>query len=87
MIKRDYTIKSVNGLTSRLSSALVSMANRFKCDSQLIYLDESADLKSIMNVMSLVIRFNEPFSILTTGDDELTAINSIESLMKEIHLI
>ena len=87
MIKKHYIVNSLNGLTSRMSTNLVSCANHFKSDIMLVYGEETANLKSIMNVMALVIRQGESFTITSDGIDEQGSIEAIEKLMKEISLI
>lgn len=87
MIKKDYQVKSPNGLSSRSSTALVNLSNHYKCDLFLLFNEEEANLKSIMNVMSLVIHFNESFSIKAIGSDEQIAIQKLEELMKDLKLI
>jgi len=87
MIQRNYVLSSINGLSSRASAQLVQEANKYKCNLYLIFNEEKADLKSIMNVMALVIRSNESFSIIADGLNEEAAIESIEALMKRIELI
>ena len=48
-------IHNEKGLTSRLAALLVGEANHFKSNLTIKVFDETADLKSIMNVMALVI--------------------------------
>ncbi len=76
-------ISNTTGLTSRLSSALVAEANRFKSDITINVLDESADLKSIMNVMALVVPHGESFTIEITGQDEDAACKRLLDFLKE----
>lgn len=87
MQKRNYILKSVNGLSSRLSCNLVSFANRFNSLIILHYDGEESNLKSIMNVMALVIQNNERFAISCSGDDEDEAINSIDNYLKALDII
>ena len=87
MVQQQFVIASPNGLSSRASANLVSEANRYKSDVFLNYQGESANMKSIMNVMALVIRQNEAFEVLCEGDDETNAIENISKLMKDINLI
>jgi phosphocarrier protein len=82
-----YKIKDMHGLNSRASASVVAEANRYKSALTLKYNDEDADLKSIMNVMALVIRCQEEFSIIADGVDEEAAINGLTKFMQEIGLI
>ena len=48
-------VNNTKGLTSRLSAQIVAEANQFKSSITIKVFDEEADLKSIMNVMALVV--------------------------------
>ena len=75
------------GLTSRLSVALVDQANKFKSNININVLDENADLKSIMNVMALVVPHGESFTIEIEGDDEDLAASRFETFLQELKLV
>ena len=74
-------------MTSRASAAIVSEANKYKCELTLFYLDDEANLKSIMNVMGLMIKKNAEFKIITDGVDEDIAIERIEAVLKDTRVI
>jgi len=86
MKRIDGVIKSENGLTARLSAQIVAEANRFKSDIIIIVKDETADLKSIMNVMALIVPFNSPYSITIEGSDENLAYNNFNKILTELNL-
>lgn len=87
MLKRTFTVKSEKGLTSRASAALVSEANKFKSDLRLICEDEIADLKSIMNIMGLVVKKGMVFTVEVEGIDEDIVLDRIESILKDTRVI
>ncbi len=74
------------GLTSRLSADLVAEANRFKSVATIIIDDERADLKSIMNVMALVVVSGKEFTIELDGEDEKIAAQRFEELLSALKL-
>ena len=51
MIKREYKVISLNGLSSRASVALVNEANKYDSESTLLFQNEEANMKSIMNLI------------------------------------
>ena len=58
------------GVTSRIAAELVAEANRAaNCNILLLCGENNADLKSIMNMMSLVIRDQDEFTIQIEGTD------------------
>lgn len=87
MLQKVFRVKSEKGLTSRASAALVSEANKYKSDLTLFYEDDEANLKSIMNVMGLMIKKNCEFKIVAFGIDEEIAIERIESILKDTRVI
>ena len=87
MRQKIFLVKSEKGLTSRASAALVSEANKYKCDLSLIYQEDEANLKSIMNVMGLMIKKDNEFKVVTKGIDEDVAIERIEVILKDTRVI
>ena len=81
MLRKDYVLINQDGLTSRISSNIVSFANRFMSKISLIHEDEEANLKSIMNVMALIIRNQDNFSIVYDGEDEEQAASFINNYL------
>lgn len=79
-------VLSQNGLNARLSTQIVAEANKYKSNCVISALGEEADLKSIMNVMALVVPKGKEFSITIEGEDEDKAYESFEKLLKEINL-
>jgi len=87
MRQKIFLVKAEKGLTSRASAALVSEANKYKCDLSLIYQEDEANLKSIMNVMGLMIKKGNEFKVVTKGIDEDVAIERIEVILKDTRVI
>lgn len=87
MVKIYGYVNNPSGLTSRLSAELVGIANHFKSNIELCFQDTKADLKSIMNIMALVIRYNDEFHIEIEGEDENEAKAKFEEALKELKLI
>lgn len=87
MKKITGTVLSSNGLTARLSAQLVAEANQFKSDLIITVFDEDADLKSIMNVMALVVPQGTEYNITIRGKDEDAAYKAFCKLLKELNLL
>lgn len=76
------------GITSRISAELVAEANKAtKCEVTLECGDETADLKSIMNMMSLIIKDQTEFKILIEGEDEEDVYDSFVFLLNGLRLL
>ena len=77
-------VLATNGLTARLSAQLVAEANKYKSVLTIIVDEESADLKSIMNVMALVVPYGLDYEIQIDGLDEEAAETNFIKLLKDI---
>lgn len=75
------------GLTSRISADLVAEANRAsKCNLKMIANDNTADLKSIMNMMSLVVKDQDEFLIQIEGENEEEIYEKFDKLLTQLKL-
>lgn len=76
------------GLTSRISAELVAEANRAnKCNLVLTCNNKYADLKSIMNMMSLVVKDQDEFTIQIDGVDEEEVAEKFIKLLTQLKLL
>lgn len=80
----EVKITGPNGLNSRQAAELVAEANRFKADITMVTPHETADLKSIMDVMVTVVREGESFRIEISGEDEDKAYEAYIELLKTV---
>ena len=76
------------GLTSRVCAELVAEANRaLNCTVTLYCDDDVADLKSIMNMMSLIIRTDQEFTIEINGQNEEIVEEKFIALLSQLKLL
>ena len=88
MVKINGIVNSPIGLTSKVCAELVAEANRAtKCDLTIFSGDDSADLKSIMNMMSLFIHYNQEFTIEISGENEEEVKHKMLDLLKNLNLL
>lgn len=80
------TIHTPNGLTARLSAQIVAEANKYQSKIFISVMEEDADLKSIMNVMALVVPTNTEYAITIDGNDEELAYASLIKILSELNL-
>ncbi|MCH2190108.1 MAG: HPr family phosphocarrier protein [Gammaproteobacteria bacterium] len=81
MIERELEIINKLGLHARASAKLVNTANSFASKTEIEFAGQTADAKSIMQVMMLAASFGSKVKIKTTGSDEQAAINAIAGLI------
>lgn len=87
MKKATFKLANRSGLGSRASTMLVSEANKYQSELCIVYRGERANLKSIMNVLALVIRYQETFLVEVEGSDEEQALLAITALLQTLNLI
>ena len=88
MRKINCKVYNPLGLNSRVCAELVAEANRaLNCTVTLYFEDDVADLKSIMNMMSLIIRTEQEFSIEINGKDEEVVEQKFISLLTQLKLL
>ena len=83
MIKKPVTIQLSTGLEARPVAQLVQVASQYESE---IYVESEArrvNAKSIMGMMTLGLDAGEEITLLTNGEDEEAAMNSIERYLSE----
>ena len=81
-------VNNTLGVTSRIAAELVAEANRAaNCNIMLFCGENNADLKSIMNMMSLVIRDQDEFTIQIEGNNEEEVEAKFIALLTQLKLI
>ena len=70
------------GLHARPATVAVNAASKFKCDVKVSFNGRSVNMKSIMGVMSLSIPTQSEVVISCEGEDEDTAITTIEEILR-----
>lgn len=81
------TITDPIGLHARPASIMCQEAAKYKSKINLKTEKATANLKSIMNVMSLGVKTNTQVTIVADGEDAEQAIASIRKVMVENEII
>ena len=82
MVKREVIIKNKSGIHARPASILVYEASKFKSE---IYLEKSGDkvdCKSILGVMMLAATCGSKVNILSQGEDEIEAMETVAKILE-----
>lgn len=85
-MKKEFVIANEQGLHARPATTLVSKANQFKSQITLNYEGRSADMKSIMGVLSLGVTRGELIEVVIEGSDEADAMGAISKHIKEMNV-
>jgi len=83
MVEKTFKIIADTGIHARPATLLVQQASKYESEIQLQYNEKKVNLKSIMGVMSLGVGKNAEVTIIADGNDEETALNGLEELMKK----
>ncbi len=79
-----FKITNPQGLVSRKAAELVSVANKYSSSITLVTANETADLKSIMNVFGITVDTGDTLLIKIEGKDEEEALKGYERLFTSV---
>ena len=83
MIKKPITVNLSTGLEARPVAQLVQVASQFNSEIYVEVGEKKVNAKSIMGMMTLGLDAGEKIKLLTNGEDEEAAMNSIEKYLSE----
>ena len=81
MMKKEVTIKFVNGVEASPIALLVQTANRFSSSIYIESGDKKVNVKSIMGMMTLGLDAGEEITLSANGEDEEAAMAGIEQYL------
>ncbi|MCP3761827.1 phosphocarrier protein HPr [Domibacillus sp. A3M-37] len=82
MSRKTFTVTADTGIHARPATLLVQTASKYSSDVNLEFNGKKVNLKSIMGVMSLGIGKGADIAISAEGNDETTALEALETLLK-----
>ena len=83
MKERKIIINNKLGLHARAAAKIVTLTNKFDSIINIINGNKSADAKSIMKILMLSAPKGTEIKITADGKDEVLALDSLETLIKE----
>lgn len=83
MIKKPITVNLSTGLEARPVAQLVQVVSQFNSEIYVEVGEKKVNAKSIMGMMTLGLDAGEEITLLTNGEDEEAAMNSIERYLSE----
>ena len=84
MISREIVINNHSGLHARPATLLVKKASTFKSDISIEYKGKKANVKSLINVLSLGVPKEAKIIIASSGNDEVLALEEICKLIEAL---
>ena len=83
MKERKIVINNKLGLHARAAAKIVTLTNKFDSIINIINGNKTADAKSIMKILMLSAPKGTEIKITADGKDEVLALDSLETLIKE----
>ncbi|WGI36341.1 HPr family phosphocarrier protein [Mesomycoplasma lagogenitalium] len=87
MEKVTVTISDPIGLHARPASQISKVAAKFKSDIKISTTTNSANAKSLLNIMSLAAKQGQEITLEANGEDEKEAIEKLVETLEEANLI
>ncbi len=81
MIEEHLSIINKLGLHARASAKLVNTASKFESRVEIDFAGQTADAKSIMQVMMLAASIGSNVTVRTDGADETAALKAVSDLI------
>ncbi len=75
------------GIHARPAALTVSEASKYSSNIKVIYDGKEANLKSIMNLMSIAIKCGAEIEIQASGADEVDAIAGVKAVLETNKII
>ena len=83
MIQTSLVVKHKNVIENRLIALLVQEANHFSCKISFQKDNKKINAKSIMGMMSLVLKEGDQIILIADGENENEATESIKELLEK----
>lgn len=81
MVKKEITINNVSGLESKLAAMFIQKASNYKSDVWIEKGERKANAKSLLGLLSLGVGKGNKISLITEGEDEVKALEELESYL------
>ena len=77
MQQNTVTVVNINGIHCRPSSAIVKEAMQYKSDLRAECASGSANLKSMIEIITLALHAGDEVTIVAEGEDEVAALEAV----------
>lgn len=84
MVSRELIVNSSTGLHARPATLLVKKASSFKSDIFMEFNGKSANIKSLIGVLSLAVTKGGKITLSASGDDEVLALEEVSKLIESL---
>ncbi len=85
MQQKSVTVLNVNGIHCRPSSAIVKVAFKFKSTLRVTTNNGSANLKSMIELITMAIHCGDTVTVTADGVDEVEALEAVANAFTTIY--
>ena len=85
MKETSVTIQNINGIHCRPSSAIVKEAVQFQSELKAVAKSGEANLKSMIEIITLALHHNDNVSIVANGPDEDHALQKMIQMFTQVY--
>ncbi|KHF41227.1 HPr family phosphocarrier protein [Halalkalibacter okhensis] len=82
MLKKEVTVQRKTGLQARPAALFVQEASRFSAEVFIEKGEKKVNAKSIMGLMSLAMGHGTTFTLITDGNDEAEALETLSQFIE-----
>jgi phosphocarrier protein HPr len=83
MISRDYSIIDQHGMHARPATALLKLGRQFRSEIRLKKDEKTIQMKSMLNILTLALKYGETVSVVIEGEDEKEAAEALDTFFTE----
>lgn len=83
MLKQKFKIMNPDGLHLRPATVLCSRAIEYKSTITLVSGNKSVNAKSVLGLLSALIRYGDEIELICEGPDEAEAMKTLADLINE----
>lgn len=83
MVSKTFTIKNNAGLHLKPAALLCTEAIKYKSTVTLSFGNVTTNAKSVLNVLSACVKFNDSITLICEGEDEETALENLGKLIAD----
>ena len=83
MIEKTVVVSMMGEAEERPVAVLVQIASQYDSKVHLVTGDKRINAKSIMGMMSLAMNYEDMVTVVTEGEDEKEALDTLEQFLSE----
>ena len=83
MTRNEYVIIDPHGMHARPAAALLKLSRQFTSEISISKADKKVQLKSMLNILALALKYNDTITLEINGEDEGLASVALDHFFRE----